>query len=276
MPIDANIIKEIISKAEAKFQVTEKGSKSKEFNLLDILTVYEDVLIKHRNHHYHSIQHHHSLGIDASTDTQYYKFLLDLSVEINRKGRQSWHKTLSKLIHRYERNAYVMKHYFNVLLSKSFYLLFKNAKDQQLRRTSHQSQVKSRNNDIDECNNVRRNLNFSSKQLDESSAIHQESKLQLESKISKLLRSQDHEVSKDPIRQNKELPKFLQPDENQSDTYYKSHIFENAQHSENTKLSAKSKSNLSAIPQSQGLSSSMLDNSFNGDFINIWQLYSFE
>ena len=63
--------------------------------------------------------------------------------------------------------------------------------------------------------------------------------------------------------QHKELPKFLQTDGNQSDTYYKSHILDNAQQSD-TRMSVQSRSNLSAAKQNLGLNLSMLDNSING------------
>ena len=193
---------------------------------------------------------------------------MDLSVEINRKGKTSWQKILSKLILTYERNAYVMKHYFNVLLGKSFYLLYKNYKEKSHLNQNNKS--RSRNNDIDECSrDVRRNLNFSSKQMNDSAiSVPQESLKSFESRVSKLVIEPDRLAPNQRAIQHREIPKFLQTEGNQSDTYYKSHILDNPQPSD-TRMSVKSKQNLSVAQQNVGLNSNMLDSSFNGIFLQV-------
>lgn len=121
-------------------------------------------------------------------------------------------------MHKYERDKFVMQHYFNTLKSKSFYLLFKNYKENIY--DSRQSIVKvSRNNDVDEYNKINRNLNFSSRKLDDSRSIYNDPLLNMEATGIRKSRNNS-------INAKKELPKFLQS-VNNSDTYYKSHILDN-------------------------------------------------
>ena len=142
--------------------------------------------------------------------------------------------------------------------------MYKNYKERSF--LAQKSQNKSRNNDIDECsNNVRRNLNFSSQKLDESVSMNQESLKNLDSRAAKMIMepTRGGENQRGERNQHRELPKFLQTEGNQSDTYYKSHILDNAQQSD-TRMSVQSRSNLSAAKQNLGLNLSMLDNSING------------
>lgn len=97
--------------------------------------------------------------MNSSTDTNYYKFLLDLSLAINRHRHLPLQSVLSKLIQKYNRNSFANQHYCNILKCKSFYVLDKYVKSRKLQRKSM-----SKNNSMLR-HDVRKHLEFSENEL---------------------------------------------------------------------------------------------------------------
>ena len=89
-----------------------------------------------------------TIDINASNDTLYYKFLLDLSVEYNKSKSNNWWKCFEKLKAKYQKNTKAYLQYIKILLCKSYLGLYKYYRTNQKRRQ------KSITNDINNLNQI--------------------------------------------------------------------------------------------------------------------------